>query len=167
MGLIALLIALVLGAAGVANLLAPTAGIPADELPLKEQQRAIEEKARACEVEIREKQLLKKRLLALTERMRQVDEELYGARIRRIAAGIDLLDRQMAVEHELLSEYARAHDILEVELETWRVAGNLEGGVLDEITDRLQELEAIRESNRDLELLLEANEDVERLLRGE
>jgi hypothetical protein len=105
-------------------------------------------------------------LLAPVQRQRDVDARLSQQWLERMDAGIDLLERQIRVEKELIQEYDRADQMLEVELETLRIAGRLEDEAVEKITARIAELDVMREANRELELLLEANEEIERLLLG-
>jgi hypothetical protein len=156
--------AMVLGAAGLARLLAPAPPRYSQKNVLAAERRQLARKGAESREVIADRKEVIRELRRLRRRMQEVDPQLYAARIQRLDAGVALLRRQIELEEELIREYARADEMLDVEIETLRVAGRLEEDSVDRITARLDELEAIREMNRDLQLQLEANEEVERLL---
>lgn len=161
----AALLALVIGAAGIAHLLAPVAPPPGELKGLRRRQKELERRRSEGRARIAELGAWVEDIRSLQARMRAVDASLYRTRLERLDAGIGLLRRQLELEEVLQTEYARAAAILDVECETLRVAGRLEDRLVEDVTLRLAELEAVREDTRELELLLQAAEEVEALLR--
>jgi hypothetical protein len=159
-------LAAVLGLAGVAHLLTPSPGRFSERNRLIAQRKELKKKGAESRAVIAEQRVLARELAALRRRMTALDSALYRGRIATLDAGIALLEEQVRVERELIREYARADAMLEVEIESHRVAGRFEEEALDRIAARLAELEAVREANRDMRHLLEANEEVERFLHG-
>jgi hypothetical protein len=165
MGLLALA-ALALAVAGFANLLAPVERPSGEHSLLRGEQRRLLARADESDRFIAEQEHLLAEIGRLQQMMREVDPELYRARLARLDDARVLLREQIRVERELMREYEKTQRILEVEMETVRVVGRLEEDVMQTIEQRLAELDAAREANRDMRFQLEANEEVERILGG-
>jgi hypothetical protein len=158
------LLLLVLCAAAIAHVLAPLP--PSDPMArLRDRKRSLERGADESRGLIRQRDTTIDELQGLLDTMSRVDSALYEERAARIREGIAVLERQIELEVSLLDEYRRADELLEVELETLRVAGGLEDEAARRIDERFAALESIMESNREMERMIAANEEVERLVR--
>ncbi|CAN5704585.1 hypothetical protein BH23GEM8_BH23GEM8_04790 [soil metagenome] len=164
-GLLAI-VAIALFAAGFAQLLAPIERPDPERQFLSAEQRELADRVRESRDFVSEQQRLMGEIAGLQAKMREVDPELYRGRIERLDSARALLEKQIRIERDLVVEYERAERILDVEIETERVVGQLGDEVLEAMSQRLAELDAARDANRELRYQLEANEEVERLLSG-
>ncbi len=164
-GLLALA-ALALAAAGFAHVLAPVERPRGESTLLRGEHRRLLARADEGDRFIAEQEHLLQEIGRLQQMMREVDPELYRARLARLDDARDLLRRQIRMERDLIHEYEKTQRILEVEMESVRVVGRLESDVIESIEQRLMELDAARQANREMRYQLEANEEVERILGG-
>jgi len=82
---------------------------------------------------------------------------------RRLRDGTGLLLNQVQREEELIHEYGRLISMIDVEIESRRVAG-MWGTDMPDVDTSHEQLQALRESIRQGDLELRANEEVEEIL---
>ncbi len=104
------------------------------------------------------------RISALIERMKGLDQEHYGSRIRSLIAACDLLDEQLALNGTLWREYEKADEMVEIELEANELSGTLGSVLPSELDSKMANLRLLQESFSQLDAQLAANVEVERLL---
>ncbi len=115
--------------------------------------------------ESRSNQALIQQIEHLKQKMLEVDQQLYGARIHRATSAIGILKRQIANNQRLMREYRRALRMIEIEVETSWIADQLPDAenFTRVIVQKLQELKQIEDQNQFLKLQLAAYEEVNHL----
>jgi hypothetical protein len=107
---------------------------------------------------------LRTRLLSLASKMRSVGDDLYASRIEQVQAGIDLLDRLIALDAATLEQYSKSITMIEIEQESLAVSEDMTDETVGMLASRLATLEEVQGQNAELQRQLEANEEVQRLL---
>ena len=113
----------------------------------------------------RHRELLE-RLEGLRGKMEAVGAEMYRSRIERMVAAMAILERQIAVEEEIITVTVRMAKMVEIEIESHGTAGALSDSVSDALAAPTAELATLRQRNDELETNLLANEEVEGLLKA-
>jgi hypothetical protein len=134
---------------------------------LLEQKAALAGRISQIEADRREKIAIRDKLVALQKKMLAVGSELYQTRIDRIHSAIPLIDKQIALDEELLGVSTKMLTMVEIEIESASAARAIPDDVAMELEARSQEVSELNARVNDLQILLSANEEVERLLRGE
>jgi hypothetical protein len=116
------------------------------------------------DVEIRA--ALRERLRNLHDRMVAVQLDAYAARIGLIDEALETLDAQLAVDHQLVAEYTRTLQIIDIEYESSVAADVLPADGARIMESRLAELRAVEEHRAETTRRLSANAEVELLLRS-
>lgn len=161
------LVALALVLAGLAQFAAPADEGEVEDGPMSRERRLLAGRVQESRAFAAEQERLLREIAGLQTMMRALDPDLYGTRIERLDSARKIVEEQIRIERELLAEYEKAQRILDIEIETVRVVGELGGDVMESVSQRLAELDSARDANRQLRYQLEANEEVERLLRGQ
>src|SRR4051812_10378705 len=119
----------------------------------------------AVRAEMREHEELSGRLAELKAKMLRVGLDIYRDRVAAIDRALETIEQQLVVDRRLLDGYDKSIIMLEIEYETAATADALPemSGLM---SDRLVELESLREQQTELTRLLSANAEVEALLRG-
>ena len=110
------------------------------------------------------KHTLVAQLMRLVEKMRDVDERLYAGRIARLVAACRLLEEQAEIDRALVSGYAKAMAMIDIEVESLGAAGEVTEAATASIDAKIAELDALREGIGERERLLTANEELEAFL---
>lgn len=131
---------------------------------LLEQKASLARERQSVLRELREREALRDRLLALLEKMEDVGRGLYGSRIDTITRAVGLLDQQLDVSRRLLEGYDRTQKIVDIEIESGATVGAMADDGEAILVARREELESLRRRHEELTRLLEANEEVERVL---
>ncbi len=133
---------------------------------LMAQQRKIEERIGELKHECQSNQMLIQQVEGLKQKMAQVDQALYSARIYRATTAINILHQQNANNQRLMREYDRTLKMVDIEIETSWIADQLPDAenFTRKILERLSELREIEDQNQSLKLQLSAYEEV-KLLR--
>ncbi|NJP08290.1 MAG: hypothetical protein HC866_01470 [Leptolyngbyaceae cyanobacterium RU_5_1] len=129
---------------------------------LMAQQRKIEQRIQELNHECKSNQLLIEQLETLKQKMSQVDQTLYSARIYRATSAVNILKKQIANNQRLVREYARTLKMIEIEIDTSWIAEQLPDAenFTRKILERLDELKTIEDQNQSLKLQLTAYEEV-------
>lgn len=157
---------------GVRNVRAPASGRRID-LPRRyasrRQLRDAREKltaSRAYHVTmLHEKGALRRRLVALRDKMVAVALPAYRHRIESIDVALGTIDKQIAIASRLREGYDKSITMIEIELESGAAAHHMHENISAMIAESIHELDAIEESQAELARQLEANVEVELLLR--
>ncbi|MGI0490103.1 hypothetical protein ACN4EK_32355 [Pantanalinema rosaneae CENA516] len=168
-GLSALGIVLYLKTANIAHLTTPILSsemregrrLLADQR-LMAQKRRIETRIDELHHECKSNQVLIEQVERLQQKMAQVDQTLYSARIYRATSAVKILKQQITNSHRLIREYERTAKMVEIEVDTSWIADQLpdaENFTL-RIFERLEELKTIEDQNQQLKLQLAAYEEV-------
>ncbi|HYD53048.1 MAG TPA: hypothetical protein VEA99_10485 [Gemmatimonadaceae bacterium] len=112
-----------------------------------------------------EKLALRERLIALQQKMREVQLPVYAPRIEALSRAVVTLDEQIALDERLRDGYDRSITILEIEHEAGAAADALSGDVATSMQGRMAELRALEAEHAELGRRLEANVEIERFLR--
>ena len=115
--------------------------------------------------EIETRRALKQRLGDLRARMVSVALDAYAPRIETIARALASLDAQLAVDEQLLAEYDRTIQIVDIEYDSMAAADAMpaDGGAI--LDSRLAELRGVEDLRAETTRRLAANAEVEQLLR--
>ena len=115
--------------------------------------------------EIETRRALKQRLGDLRARMVSVALDAYAPRIETIARALASLDAQLAVDEQLLAEYDRTIQIVDIEYDSMAAADAMpaDGGAI--LESRLSELRGVEDLRAETTRRLAANAEVEQLLR--
>lgn len=126
------------------------------------QQRRIQQRLEELSHERQASLVLIEQLETLKQKMAQVDQSLYSARIYRATGAIKILQQQVANNQRLVREYERTLQMIEIEVETSWIAEQLPDAenFNRTIVGRLSELKTIEAQNQDLKLQLAAYEEV-------
>lgn len=129
---------------------------------LLSQQRKLEQRVTELTHECQSNQVLIEQIKALKQKMTQVDQAIYSARIYRSTTAIDILNKQIANNHRLVREYQHMLKMIEIEIDTSWIADQLPDAenFTQRILERLHELKEIEEHNQALKLQLAAYEEV-------
>lgn len=117
-------------------------------------------------LDLRRDELLRAQLNGLVAKMEALDRNLYAGRMARLQSGLRLLRDQCTREAELLSEYDKAIAMMDLEIESHRLAEIWRPDMPD-IDMRFEKLESLRETIKQRETEIIANEEVESLLDRE
>ena len=115
---------------------------------------------------LKERQAVRRRLLDLLGRMREIGLSAYSTRITTIERGLGTLDRQIDVIAKLRDGYDRSIRMIDIELEAGHAAELLDDDIGFAIADAMHELRLLEESRADLGRQLEANDEVEGITAG-
>lgn len=129
---------------------------------LMAQKRQIETRIDELHHECKSNQVLIEQVETLKQKMTQVDQTLYSARIYRATSAVKILKQQITNSHRLIREYERTAKMVEIEVDTSWIADQLpdaENFSL-RIFERLEELKTIEDQNQQLKLQLAAYEEV-------
>ena len=158
---------------GFAFALKPRHGIGAGELEtlnvqqgLLGQKRTLLQSRSEVVAEIETRRALKQRLGDLRARMVSVALDAYAPRIETIARALASLDAQLAVDEQLLAEYDRTIQIIDIEYDSMAAADAMPsdgGGAI--LESRLAELRGVEDLRAETTRRLAANAEVEQLLR--
>lgn len=126
------------------------------------QNRKIEQRIAELEHEAKSNQMLIEQLETLKQKMGQVDQALYSARIYRATGAVKILKQQIANSQRLIREYKRTLRMIEIEIDTSWIADQLPDieNFTRTIIGKLSELKEIEEQNQTLKLQLAAYEEV-------
>lgn len=114
---------------------------------------------------LHEKRALRRRLVALRDKMEIVALPAYGPRIESIDVALGTIDKQIGIATRLRDGYDKSIAMIEIELESGAAAHHMREDVGAMIAESMRELRAIEESQEELARQLEANVEVELLLR--
>ena len=114
---------------------------------------------------LHEKGALRRRLVALRDKMVSVALPAYRPRIESIDVALGTIDKQIAIATQLREGYDKSITMIEIELESGAAAHHMHEDVSALIAESILELRAIEESQEELARQLEANVEVELLLR--
>ena len=126
------------------------------------QQRKLEQRVTELTHEYQSNQVLIEQINALKQKMTQVDQAVYSARIYRATTAVDILNQQIANNQRLIREYQHMLKMIEIEIDTSWIADQLPDAenFSRRILERLDELKEIEEQNQSLKLQLAAYEEV-------
>ncbi len=126
------------------------------------QQRKLEQRVTELTHEYQSNQVLIEQINALKQKMTQVDQAVYSARIYRATTAVDILNQQIANNQRLIREYQHMLKMIEIEIDTSWIADQLPDAenFSRRILERLEELKEIEEQNQSLKLQLAAYEEV-------
>ena len=126
------------------------------------QRQGIERRVEELNHESSSGHALIEQLERLKQKMLDVDQELYSARIYRSTTAIRILKQQIVNNHRLVREYRRAQRMIDIEVETSWVADQLPDAenFAQAIAQKLTELKEIEDQNQFLKLQLAAYEEV-------
>ncbi|MDX2240416.1 MAG: hypothetical protein NW224_07025 [Leptolyngbyaceae cyanobacterium bins.302] len=126
------------------------------------QQRRIEQRLDELQHERQSSQMLIEQLERLKQKMGQVDQDLYSARIYRATGAVKILKQQVVNNQRLVREYEQTLKMIDIEIDTSWIAEQLpEADHFNrEIVGRLSELKTIEEQNQTLKHQLAAYEEV-------
>ncbi|EKQ69336.1 hypothetical protein OsccyDRAFT_1962 [Leptolyngbyaceae cyanobacterium JSC-12] len=129
---------------------------------LMAQQRRIVQRISELRHERQANQVLIEQLETLKQKMSQVDQTLYSARIYRATGAINILKQQIANNQRLVREYERTLKMIEIEIDTSWIADQLPDAenFTRAILERLAELKEIEDQNQTLKFQLAAYEEV-------
>lgn len=95
------------------------------------------------------------RLHSLRQKMLDAGADLYTHQAETVTKGIDVMERQLELTHDLMDGYHQIAAILEIEHETFRLTDALPETVSETIVSRMAELEAIAQKREELALLVD------------
>lgn len=126
------------------------------------QQRKLEQRVTELKHEGQSSQVLIEQINALKQKMTQVDQAIYSARIYRATTAVDILNQQIGNNQRLVREYQHMLKMIEIEIDTSWIADQLPDAenFTRRILERLDELKEIEEQNQSLKLQLAAYEEV-------
>ncbi len=126
------------------------------------QQRKLEQRVTELTHEYQSNQVLIEQINALKQKMTEVDQAVYSARIYRATTAVDILNQQIANNQRLIREYQHMLKMIEIEIDTSWIADQLPDAenFSRRILERLGELKEIEEQNQSLKLQLAAYEEV-------
>lgn len=129
------------------------------------QKHRLEQRVSELKYECHTNKTLIRQLQALSEKMLSFDRTLYSFRVNRIDRAVTILRQQMTNAKGLVAEYNKTLQMIEIEVETSKIAAQLPDAeeFMTMILGRLEELKAIEHQNQQLKFQLEANEEVRRL----
>ncbi|MBF2025401.1 MAG: hypothetical protein IGS48_01365 [Oscillatoriales cyanobacterium C42_A2020_001] len=129
---------------------------------LMAQQRRIEQRISELHHERQANLVLIEQLKALQQKMSNVDQTLYSARIYRATGAIKILNQQITNNQRLVREYERTLRMIEIEIDTSWIADQLPDAenFTRTILGRLAELKEIEDQNQSLKFQLAAYEEV-------
>ena len=152
--------------------LKPRHDMPQSErLLLSARQDLLEEKRKLLAMrehvrdEMEARRLLDGRLSSLRARMQAVGGDTYAARIQTIDSALRTLREELAVDGQLVSEYDRTLQILEIEYDSSVAVDSIAADGARLLESRLAELHAAEERRAETTRQLAANAEVEQLLR--
>jgi hypothetical protein len=114
---------------------------------------------------LHEKGALRRRLVALRDKMEVVALPAYRHRIASIDVALGTIDKQMSIAAQLREGYDKSITMIEIELESGAAAHHMHEDISALIAESIHELRTIEESQAELARQLEANVEVELLLR--
>jgi hypothetical protein len=114
---------------------------------------------------LHEKGALRRRLVALRDKMEAVALPAYRHRIASVDVALATIDKQMAIASQLREGYDKSITMIEIELESGDAAHHMHEDISALIAESIHELRTIEESQAELARQLEANVEVELLLR--
>ena len=114
---------------------------------------------------LHEKGALRRRLVALRDKMEVVALPAYRHRIASIDVALVTIDKQMAIAAQLREGYDKSITMIEIELESGAAAHHMHEDISALIAESIHELRTIEETEKELGRQLEANVEVELLLR--
>jgi hypothetical protein len=126
------------------------------------QQRKLEQRTNELTYECQSNQVLIDQIEALKQKMTQLDQVIYSARIYRASTAVDILNQQISNNHRLMREYQHMLKMIEIEIDTSWIADQLPDAedFTRRILERLDELKEIEQQNQSLKLQLAAYEEV-------
>ncbi|MEP6618707.1 MAG: hypothetical protein ABJE47_05315 [bacterium] len=145
---------------------------PEELLVLRARQQLLAEKRTIMQlrsevaVEIDARVTLKRRLGDLRSRMSAVQLEAYATRIAATDRALQSLDAQLDVDRQLVREYDRTLEIIDIEYDSSVAADEISSEGSTVMQDRLAELRSAEERRAETTRQLSANAEVEELLRG-
>lgn len=115
--------------------------------------------------EIESRRALRRRLVDLRSRMAAVQLDAYAARMELIDSALKTLDAQLEIDMQLVAEYDRTLQIIDIEYDSSIAADSIsvDGGSI--MQARLVELRSAEERRAETTRQLAANAEVELLLR--
>lgn len=139
--------------------------LSSDDPPtLLEQIHALAEQRASIVADREEKLELRERLVALQQKMREVDLPAYAPRIATLERAVAAVNEQVALDERLRDGYDRSIKILEIEHESGATAERLSADVNATVQGKLEELRLLEEQHAELGRLLAANAELERFL---
>lgn len=114
---------------------------------------------------LHEKGALRRRLVALRDKMESVALPAYRPRIQNIDVALGTIDKQIAIASQLRAGYDKSITMIEIELESGAAAHHMHEDIGAMIAESMHELRMIEEAQEELARQLEANVEVELLLR--
>jgi hypothetical protein len=126
------------------------------------QQRKLGQRVNELTHECQANQVLIEQIEALKQKMAEVDQAIYSARIYRATTAVDILNQQIGNNRRLIREYQHMLKMIEIEIDTSWIADQLPDAenFTRRILERLHELKEIEEQNQSLKLQLTAYEEV-------
>jgi hypothetical protein len=114
---------------------------------------------------LKSRQELRRRLVSLREKMKDLGLPAYAPRIASIDAALVMLDRQIDMSTRLRDGYDKSITMIDIELESGVAADAMNEDIGATIAAAMDELKDLEESQAELGRQLEANVEVEQLLR--
>ena len=114
---------------------------------------------------LKDKHDLRRRLVALRDKMEAVALPAYRPRIASIDTALVTIDKQIAIATRLRDGYDKSITMIEIELESGAAADHMNEDISAMIAESVRELRTIEASQAELARQLEANVEVELLLR--